>query len=185
MFEAAKGKKLLIIGGETNITNIVRQAREMGVYTIVTERGNDVSKLPAKAIADEAWDIDYSDMDTLVKKCHEAGVDGVFSGYSEGKVYYDEENKPGISNLISLICVVNNMTIEEANEKYKDYNYKDFKTEVADSVCKFIKDIQDKFYHYRSDEQHLKEILTNGANRARVYASKKMDIVKEKVGLSV
>ena len=88
MFESANGKKLLIIGGETNIKNIVLQAKEMGVYTIVTERGNDLSKLPAKAVADEAWDIDYSDMTTLVSKCHENGVDGVFSGYSEGKVYY-------------------------------------------------------------------------------------------------
>lgn len=88
MFEKAKGKKLLIIGGETNIMNIVKQAKEMGVYTIVTERGNDYSRLPAKAIADEAWDIDYSDMNKLVKKCHEAGVDGVLSGYSEGKVLY-------------------------------------------------------------------------------------------------
>lgn len=88
MFEEARGKKLLIIGGETNITNIVNQAREMGVYTIVTERGNDYSKLPAKSIADEAWDIDYSDMDTLAAKCREEGVNGVFSGYSEGKVCY-------------------------------------------------------------------------------------------------
>ena len=88
MFEKAKGKKLLIIGGETNIMNIVKQAKEMGVYTIVTERGNDYFKLPAKAIADEAWDIDYSDMNKLVKKCHEEGVDGVLSGYSEGKVLY-------------------------------------------------------------------------------------------------
>lgn len=88
MFEQAKGKKLLIIGGETNIINIVDQAKEMGVYTIVTERGSDYSRLPAKAAADEAWDIDYSDMDTLVRKCHETGVDGVFSGYSEGKVLY-------------------------------------------------------------------------------------------------
>ena len=45
--------------------------------------------------------------------------------------------------------------------------------------------IQDKFYQYRNDEKHLKEILTNGANKARVYASKKMEIVKEKVGLSI
>ena len=104
---------------------------------------------------------------------------------SEGKVYYDEDNKPGISNLISLVCVVNNMTIEEANKKYKDYNYKDFKIEVADSVCKFIKDIQDKFYQYRNDEKNLKEILTDGANKARIYASKKMEIVKEKVGLKI
>ena len=77
------------------------------------------------------------------------------------------------------------MTIEEANEKYKNYNYKDFKIEVADSVCKFIKDIQDKFYQYRNDEKLLKEILTDGANRARVHASKKMGIVKEKIGLLI
>ena len=104
---------------------------------------------------------------------------------SEGKIYYDEDNKPGISNLISIVCVVNNMTIEKANEKYKNYNYKDFKIEVADSVCKFIKDIQDKFYQYRNNEKHLKEILTYGANKARVYASKKMEMVKEKVGLNI
>ena len=104
---------------------------------------------------------------------------------SEGKVYFDEDNKPGISNLISLVCVVNNITIEEANEKYKDYNYQDFKIEVADSICKFIKDIQEKFYKYRKDEQYLKKILAKGADNAREYASKKMKVVKEKVGLSI
>ena len=104
---------------------------------------------------------------------------------SEGKVYYDEENKPGISNLISLICVVDNMTIQEANDKYKNYNYKDFKIEVADSVCKFIKNVQDKFYKYRNDEKKLKEILTCGTNKARLCASKKMKFVKSKIGLSI
>lgn len=88
MFENAQGKKLLIIGGEANIANIVNEAKKMGVYTIVTERDNDFIKLPAKAVADEAWDIDYSDMDTLVKKCQENGVSGVMSGYSEGKVLW-------------------------------------------------------------------------------------------------
>lgn len=104
---------------------------------------------------------------------------------SEGKVYYDEENKPGISNLLSLICAVNDMTIEEANNKYKDYSYKDFKIEVADNVCRFIKDIQDKFYQYRNNEKYLKEILIDGASKARKHASKKMKVVKEKVGLKI
>lgn len=104
---------------------------------------------------------------------------------SEGKVYYDEENKAGISNLISLVCVVNNISIEEANELYKNYNYKDFKIAVADSVCSFIKDIQDKYYTYRNDEKYLKEILTNGADNARKIASTKMKEVKNKVGLSI
>ena len=104
---------------------------------------------------------------------------------SEGKVYYDEINKPGISNLISLICVVDNLTIEEANQKYKDYNYKDFKTEVSNSVCNFISTIQEKFYKYRSDEEYLKKVLTNGALKAREISSKKMLEVKEKIGLKI
>ena len=104
---------------------------------------------------------------------------------SEGLVYYDEINKPGISNLIEIICTVDNITIEEANQKYKDYNYKDFKIEVSNSVCNFIKSIQDKFYKYRNNEEYLKEILTIGADKARKLASKKMDKVKEKIGLKI
>lgn len=104
---------------------------------------------------------------------------------NEGKVYFDEENKPGISNLISLICVVNNMTIKEAEEKYKDYNYKDFKIAVADGVCNFIKNIQNNYYKYRNDEDYLRKVLKNGADKARKYASNKMKQVKEKIGLSV
>ena len=88
MFEEARGKKLLIIGAETNIMHIVTQAKEMGVYTIVTERGSDYSTTSAKSIADEAWDIDYSDLETLVQQSQRVGINGVISGYSEGKVLY-------------------------------------------------------------------------------------------------
>ena len=70
-------------------------------------------------------------------------------------------------------------------KKYKRYILKEVKIEVADSVCKFIKNVQDKFYEYRNDEKKLKEILTSGANKARIYASKKMNFVKEKVGLNI
>ena len=104
---------------------------------------------------------------------------------NEGKVYYDEENKPGISNLIALICEIDNMSIEEANIKFKDYNYKDFKIYVANKVCDFIKEIQNKYYVYRNDENKLKEILLMGAVKARSIASKKVETVRKKVGLYI
>lgn len=77
------------------------------------------------------------------------------------------------------------MTLEEANEKYKDYNYKDFKTEVADTVCNFIENIQNKFYTYRNNEELLKTILKQGASKASKKASKKMLEVKKKIGLHI
>lgn len=102
---------------------------------------------------------------------------------SEGKIYFDEENKPGISNLISMYCAVLNISIEDASEKFKDYSYKDFKIEVANIICNFISDVQNKFYEFRNDENKLKETLNLGASKARDKASKKMSEVKEKIGL--
>ena len=42
-----------------------------------------------------------------------------------------------------------------------------------------------KFYQYRNDKEYLKEALAIGADKASVYASKKMEVVKEKEGLKI
>ena len=86
MYSKLKGKKLLVIGSDASNNNIISAAHEMGVYTIVTDGIADRSRTPAKNISDEAWDIDYSDIKTLSEKCREAGVNGVFAGYSEFRV---------------------------------------------------------------------------------------------------
>lgn len=104
---------------------------------------------------------------------------------SENKVYYDEDNKPGISNLISLLAAITNREIEEIVNEFKDSNYKEFKIAVADQVCSFIKDVQDKYYEFRNDEDKLKDILNNGAEKARNYASNKLVEVRKKVGLYI
>ena len=62
---------------------IVSVAREMGIHTIVTDMYTDYSISPAKIIADEAWDISWNDTEALAEKCRIAGVDGVFTGFSE------------------------------------------------------------------------------------------------------
>ena len=122
---------------------------------------------------------DLDDIEITRKKIMSSCTD------SEGKVYYDEENKAGISNLISILAVIKNLSIEEICEIYKDYNYKDFKIEVANYVCEFISNIQTKFYKYRNNEEYLKEVLNKGANKAKMFANKKMIEVKEKVGLKI
>lgn len=104
---------------------------------------------------------------------------------NEGKIYFDEENKPGISNLLSIVAVIDDSSIEDVSKKYKDYTYKDFKIEVADKVTEFILKIQNEFYKYRNNEEYLKKILKDGADKARVLASKKMEEVKKIVGLKL
>lgn len=104
---------------------------------------------------------------------------------NEAKIYFDEENKPGISNLLSIVAVIDDSSIEDVSKKYKDYTYKDFKIEVADKVTEFILKIQNEFYKYRNNEKYLKKILKDGADKARVLASKKMEEVKKIVGLKL
>lgn len=86
MYENLKGKKLLIIGADVNDMEIVRTAKEMGIYTIAVDWTTNHSKSPAKRIADEAWDMNYRDLDSLQKRCEQESVDGIMAGYSETRV---------------------------------------------------------------------------------------------------
>ncbi len=117
------------------------------------------------------------DIETTRKKIMSSVTDG------ENKIAFDEVNKPGISNLISIIAVIEGLSIEEVLLKYENYTYREFKEAVADKVCAFIISIQEKFYMFRSNEDYLKKVLKAGAKKARILASKKLQEVNHIVGL--
>lgn len=79
-------KKLLILGAYQNEADIVRVAKSIGIWTIVTDNRVDWQKVPTKLLADEAWDISWSDLDALENKCRENKVDGVFAGFDEKRI---------------------------------------------------------------------------------------------------
>ena len=60
----------------------VLQAKQMGIYTIVTDL-HGIEKAPAKRIADEYWDISLMAYDQLVPKIKERGVDGILTGFTD------------------------------------------------------------------------------------------------------
>ena len=101
---------------------------------------------------------------------------------SEGKIYFNEETKPGISNLLTIYSYFKNITIEESVKKFKDSNYGTFKKEVADTVVENILKIQEK-YDKIINSKELDEILDNGKNRMNEYAKAKYENVRNKVGL--
>lgn len=80
------GKKLLVVSGDSNDRVFVETAREMGLYVVCCDGHTDWSRSPAKPLADEAWDIDYSKTEIVAEKCRENGIDGVIAGYSEDRV---------------------------------------------------------------------------------------------------
>lgn len=72
--------KLLILGGTSASLDIVKTAKALGFYTVVTDMDNDG---PAKKIADETLRISTTDLDFLEKYVKANSIDGVFCGPSE------------------------------------------------------------------------------------------------------
>ena len=99
------------------------------------------------------------------------------------EVYYDEENKPGISNLLQIYCSMKNISIDEAVNRFKGYNYGSFKKEVADAVIEELSPFISKFKEYRSNESYLNSVLQEGACKAQEIAKQVLDRVKKVVGL--
>ena len=77
-----RGKRLLILGSNAMSCDIVKTAKEMGVYTIVTD-WNKLENAPAKLIADEYWNDSLLDYEALVPKIQANGVDGIITGFTD------------------------------------------------------------------------------------------------------
>lgn len=80
------GKKLLVLGATANEIPLVKRAQELGVYVITTDYNTDYNKSPAKRVANECWDISWSDLDELDRLCHKHHVNGITAGFSEIRV---------------------------------------------------------------------------------------------------
>lgn len=101
---------------------------------------------------------------------------------SEMIVRYDEENKPGISNLITIYSALSGLTIEEVEDKFKDANYGTFKSEVANIVIDTLKPIQERFNKLLNSDE-LDKILDDGKKKTMEIAKKKYNELKQIVGI--
>lgn len=110
------GKRLLILGGTSASFDLVRNAKAMGIYTIVTDP-NPTGV--AKEIADETAMVSTADIDGLVKLCHELHVDGVFCGPSE----FNLRNVIRVCEKAGLPCYTNMEVWDRCANKdvFKDY----------------------------------------------------------------
>ena len=100
-------------------------------------------------------------------------------------VYFDQENKPGISNLLTIYAALSEISIKEAEEHFKDcHRYGDFKKEVADKVIEVIEPFQNRYKEILASGK-IDEVLTEGARRASYVSNKFLRKVKKTVGLYV
>ncbi len=108
-------KKILILGATASEIDLARRAQELGYYVIVTDNHDDWTLAPAKYVADEAWNISWSDIDALKAKCRERGVGGASAGYSEFRV----ENLIKLCAELGFPCYATAEQLEITRDKIK------------------------------------------------------------------
>ena len=103
---------------------------------------------------------------------------------SDNSVYFDKENKPGISNLLEIYSILTNRTIKDIEQQYVGKGYGEFNGDLAEIVGEELQRIQDKYKEITTGS-YLDEVLKAGAEKARPLARKKLAKVERKMGITI
>lgn len=102
---------------------------------------------------------------------------------SDTSIQFDEVNKPGISNLLTIYAALTNLSIKDIESKYAEATtYAGFKEDLAEIVAQHIGTIQTNYQKLMASNT-LDDILDKGAENASKYAMRKMAKVLSKIGL--
>ena len=103
---------------------------------------------------------------------------------SDGTIKFDQENKPGISNLMNIYTAFSDLSIEDIEKKYEGKGYGDFKKDLVEILVNGLAPIKQRFEEIRYSDE-LIEILKDGANRANAIAEKVVERTKKNMGVGL
>lgn len=101
---------------------------------------------------------------------------------SEAEVRFDEEHKPGVSNLLRIYSALTDTSVEKLEESYAGRGYGDLKKDLAEVVVDFVTPFRTTTFELLDDQTHLMSVLAAGAERAREVASRTLADVYDRVG---
>jgi len=115
--------------------------------------------------------------DAILRKFKRAVTD------SEREIRYDEVNKPGVSNLISIYSGITNKSFNDIEKEFGGRSYGDLKETVGQAVAEMLKPIQLKYNEFSSNKDYLNSILKENSEKAAYMARKTLSKVYRKIGL--
>ena len=92
------------------------------------------------------------------------------------------DDKPGVSNLLSIASAISNTAIDDLVAKYSGQGYGALKGDVAELVVEFLEPVQQEYQRIRSDRAELDRILAQGAGKARDQAAATLEKVYSALG---
>lgn len=101
---------------------------------------------------------------------------------SETCVRYDPENKPGISNLMTIYSIATGKGFDEIEREFEGKGYGVFKPAVGEAVVEMLKPIREEAEHILADKAYLEKVYKDGAEKAAYVANKTLRKVYKKLG---
>lgn len=101
---------------------------------------------------------------------------------NDGEIRFDQENKPGVSNLLVIQSALTGKSVDDLVAGYEGQGYGALKTDTADALEAFTTPLKARFDELMSDRAQLEGILARGAERARETSQPLLREVYDKVG---
>ncbi len=101
---------------------------------------------------------------------------------SEAEIRFDPENKPGVSNLLSIAAALTGQPIEAVTALLSGKGYGELKAAVADAVVEALTPIQKEYSRLMADKAYVQGVLSRNAETVAARAQYTLGKVKRKVG---
>ena len=165
-FNARAGKPVFTVP-EPFIPDVGARIMSLGDPTAKMSKSDDVEANVIKLLDEPR---------KVVKKIKRAVTD------SDGEIRFDEANKPGVSNLLSICSTVTDESIADLEARYEGQGYGALKGDTADAVVAFLEPLQARYAEFRQDIAGLDAILARGAGAARQRAQPTLDAAYQATG---
>ena len=101
---------------------------------------------------------------------------------SDSEIRFDAENKPGVSNLLAMLCALTGEPMDKTVESFAGKGYGDLKNTVADAIIATLEPIQADYNRYMGDKAYLETVYRQGAERAGRLAERTLSKAMKKIG---
>ena len=157
-------------------TFVPPEAHILPAVAKITDLQDPTSKMSKSASSPQGIIDVLDEPGAIKKKINRAVTD------AETEVRFDEEAKPGVSNLLRIYSALTEDPVDDIAARYGNSGYGPFKKDLIEVVTDALSPIRERTAKYLADPDSLDKVLAGGAARARVIARQTMETVRDHVG---
>lgn len=136
------------------------------------------TKKMSKSDPEETYVALLDEPDVIRRKIRRAVTD------SDGEIRYDPENKPGVSNLLSILSALGAGSMESLCQEMAGKGYGELKNRTADCIIAALEPLQQEYKRIIADKAYLQNLINTNAEKAAYRANKTLRKVQKKIGFA-